>query len=79
MAETPEFTTIARWREISGMGRSKTYELLGTGELRAVKCGASLLIDVPHALTYLRSLPPARIRPRTKPRRRSAPTPGRGP
>jgi hypothetical protein len=69
----PEFAPIPRWREISGMARSKTYEELAAGHLRGVKCGRQLLIDVKHGLEYMRSLPPALIRPRTTPRRHSTP------
>jgi hypothetical protein len=77
MAEPPhlpilaEFAPIPRWREISGMSRSKTYEELGVGHLRGVKCGRQILIDVRHGLEYMRSLPQAEIRPRTTPKRRS--------
>ena len=68
----PEFAPIPVWREISGMGRSKTYEELAAGNLRGVKCGRQVLIDVKHGLEYLRSLPPVQVRPRTTPRRRKA-------
>jgi hypothetical protein len=77
MAEPPhlpilaEFAPIPRWREISGMSRSKTYEELGDGNLRGVKCGRQILIDVRHGLEHMRSLPQAQIRPRTTPKRRS--------
>jgi hypothetical protein len=79
MAEPPhlpilaEFAPIPRWREISGMSRSKTYEELAAGNLRGVKCGRTVLIDVKHGLEYLRALPPVKVRPRAKPRRRSTP------
>jgi hypothetical protein len=66
----PEFATIPMWRELTGMGRSKTYEELGARNLRGVKCGRVVLIDVKHGLEWLRSLPPVVIRPRTTPRRR---------
>jgi hypothetical protein len=70
----PEFATIMMWRELSGMSRSKTYEELGVGHLRGVKCGRVVLIDVRHGLEWLHSLPPAEIRPRTTPRRRGMPS-----
>ena len=69
---TPKFAPEPKWREISGLGRSKNYELFAAGILRGVKVGRRLLIDVEHGLEYLRSLPPAEIRPRTTLRRRSA-------
>jgi hypothetical protein len=59
---SPQFTRIPAWCRISGMSRSATYVELGRGNLRAVKCGNATLIDVPHGLAWLRSLPPAQIR-----------------
>jgi hypothetical protein len=59
---TRKFATIDDWCVISGMSRRVTYEKLGTGDLKAVKLGARTLIDVEAGLTWLRSLPPAKIR-----------------
>lgn len=59
----PAFALIERWCEISGMSRRVTYEELGKGHLRAVKRGASTLVDVQHGIAWLRSLPLAKIRP----------------
>jgi hypothetical protein len=61
------------WCAHSGVGRAKSYEMLAAQQLRAVKNGRSLLIDIEHGLNYLRSLPPAQIRPRTTPKRRCKP------
>jgi hypothetical protein len=69
----PAFGSMRVWCERSGVGRAKSYEMLAARQLRAVKNGRSLLIDIPHGLKFLSSLPPAEIRPRTAPRRRSAP------
>jgi hypothetical protein len=66
-----KFATIARWCEISGMGRSSTYQCLAAGRLRGRKLGKRLLIDVEHGMRMLRSLPPADIRLPNS-RRRSA-------
>lgn len=60
----PARATVAAWCVLSGMSRSTTYEALGAGHLRAVKLGTRVLIDVPHGLAWLNSLPPATIRPR---------------
>jgi hypothetical protein len=46
-----------------GVGISKGYELLGDGELEAVKCGKSLLIKTWTVLRCMRRLPAARIAP----------------
>jgi hypothetical protein len=57
----PEFAPIDRWCEISGMGRTATYQALAADHLRARKVGARVLIDVPHGLRWLRSLPAANV------------------
>ena len=58
----PKYATIIIWCAISGMGRSTTYEALGRGDLRAIKLGTRTLIDVPHGLAWLDSLPAANVR-----------------
>ncbi len=59
----PAYATIPDWCAISGMGRSKTYEALGRGDLRAIKIGNRTLIDVAPGLQWMDSLPQATIRP----------------
>ena len=59
---TPSFATVATWCALSGMGRSSTYEALSRGDLRAIKMGTRTLIDVPHGLSWLDSLPSASVR-----------------
>jgi hypothetical protein len=58
---TPHYATIPDWVTISGMRRTATYEGLGRGNLRAIKLNGRTLIDVPHGLAYLASLPAAQI------------------
>lgn len=58
----PKFAQLPTWLALSGMNRSATYLALGRGDLKAVKAGKTLLIDVEAGLAWLRSLPPARIR-----------------
>ena len=58
----PARATVEGWLTLSGMGRSATYEALGRGDLRAIKLGTRTLIDVPHGLAWLNSLPPATVR-----------------
>jgi excisionase family DNA binding protein len=58
----PAYCTIKRWCEISGLGRSVVYQMLGDGRLRAVKAGNRTLICVQAGLAYLNSLPTATIR-----------------
>ena len=81
-----EFATLSDWLVISGMGRTVTYEALARGDLRAIKLGTRLLIDVPHGLAWLRTRPPANIRlpvtmrkaqqGRSRVSKRHGPTPG---
>gem|GEM_PF-3826800 len=54
---TPKFMTMNDWSRFSGISRSKTYELLSSGELEAVKAGGRTLIDVDQGLGWLSSRP----------------------
>jgi hypothetical protein len=74
MSDVPYFATIARWCELSGMGRRATYDALARGELQARKRGRSTLIDVRAGLEWLRSLPTAQIRMSPQVSRRAART-----
>ena len=60
---TPKFAPLPQWCAISGMSRTATYNALGRGDLKAIKCGCRTLLDVEAGLTWLRSLPPAQVRP----------------
>jgi excisionase family DNA binding protein len=51
--------TISRFCEATGLGRSRVYQLLAAGELRAVRCGARTLIPADEATRFVASLPPA--------------------
>lgn len=66
-ALTPAYAPPARFGVITGLSRRVIYDLLGSGDLRAVKRGATTLIDVQHGLAFLRSLPPAKIKPPRRP------------
>ncbi len=68
----PAYADVQTWETISGISRRVTYELLGSGALRAIKRGKSTLIDVDHGLRYLASLPPAQIKPPRQSARRAA-------
>jgi hypothetical protein len=57
----PKYATIPDWQRISGMRRTSTYQALGRGDLRSIKLGTRVLIDVEAGLTWLASLPPADI------------------
>jgi hypothetical protein len=68
---TPRYASISDWVALSGVSRSVTYEMLGRGELRAVKLGVKTLIDVEHGLVHIASLPPADISVGRNPVRRA--------
>ena len=57
----PKYATIQSWTALSGIGRTKTYEMIGEGKLRAVKAGRRVLIDVEHGLAFMKALPVAVI------------------
>jgi hypothetical protein len=57
-----KFATIDTWIQISGMGRTMTYQWLAAGRLKAKKAGKRLLIDVEDGLREVRALPDAHIR-----------------
>jgi hypothetical protein len=60
-APSPKFASIPHWCALTGMSRTGTYNALGRGDLRAVKCGYRTLIDVEAGLAWLRSLPTAEV------------------
>jgi hypothetical protein len=64
---TPRYASIPRWCEISGLGRTVTYRLLGDGVLKAVKVGRRTLIDVRHGLLWMAALPSAQVAPTSVP------------
>jgi hypothetical protein len=59
----PKYATIPDWQGLSGMRRTSTYEALGRGDLRSIKIGSRVLIDVEAGLAWLASLPAAQIAP----------------
>ncbi len=70
-AITPKYAPLDFCCAISGLGRTRTYELLGDGTLRAIKCGKRLLVDVEFGLGALAAMPAAQIR-RSPPRKQAA-------
>ena len=49
--------SLAEFCQLYGLSRTKTYEEIKSGRLRAVKCGKRTLIIEDDAETFLRSLP----------------------
>lgn len=68
----PIYITIRDWTALTGIGRGKTYDLLSSGTLRAVKAGKRTLIDMATGRAYLASLPTATISPARQPKRMAA-------
>ena len=59
---TPRYAPIQQWCALSGMGRTRTYEEAGNGNIRIIKVGRKSLVDVPHGLAWLDMLPEAKLR-----------------
>jgi hypothetical protein len=57
VTEWPAFATLERWIELSGVSRSRCYELLSSGDLVGRKLNSRVLIDVHAGLAFLDSLP----------------------
>jgi excisionase family DNA binding protein len=55
----PKLISVGKALERYGLGRTKFYELIGSGAIRAVKLGSKTLIDVAQADAYFDSLPRA--------------------
>jgi hypothetical protein len=71
----PAFATLERWIELSGVSRSRCYELMTSGDLICRKLNNRVLVDVHAGLAFLDSLPQPDInsdsRIHRKPRSRS--------
>lgn len=57
----PQFMPIPEACRLLGLSRTELYRKLGTGTLRAKKIGRKTIVDIPHALEWLQSLPDAII------------------
>jgi len=64
----PKFCTYANWVKISGISLTTTYDLLSRGQLRAVKVGKRVLMDVDYGLAWLAAQPRAELNSARKPR-----------
>lgn len=56
----PTFATVNQWIALSGLGRTKVYELIATGDLKTFRVGRRVLIDVEAASAWIRSQPTSR-------------------
>jgi excisionase family DNA binding protein len=66
VVQLPPYLTIKKAYETAGISRSKLYEIVGDGLVRAVKIGTKTLIDTGSLLSYLENLPAAQIKPPSK-------------
>ena len=55
----PEWAPVDVWQVISGWGKTKPYEHVALGNLRAAKFGKRTLIHIPTGLNYIDNLPDA--------------------
>lgn len=60
-SQYPAYETILQWQARTGMSRDGVYKALSRGDLRAVKLGKRVLLDVPHGLAWMATLPTAKI------------------
>jgi hypothetical protein len=72
----PRFVRVREWERLTGMGPRTAQDLVGLGQLKAVRVGRALLIDYRHGIRWLESRPAAVLRPQKRPpSRRSATSP----
>lgn len=62
--------SIPRAGEITGLGRTKIYGLIGDGALTARKCGRRVLVEMASIRAFVASMPAASIRPQAGAKRR---------
>ena len=55
------YATFDQWRQMTGMGRTASYEALVRGDLRAKKVGRRVLIDVEHGLQWIEAQPSVKL------------------
>jgi excisionase family DNA binding protein len=64
---TPLAVTIKEGARLTGMSRTRIYELIGENRLEAVKAGRRTLLRMASLQDYMASLPRAEIRARPAP------------
>ena len=60
MTRVDGFFTVAAFCQWSGLGRTKVYDLIKQGDLRALKCGRRTLITEAEAARWRDALSPLR-------------------
>lgn len=62
----PAFATLPEASRITGLGRTKLYELAAAGRISFKKVGSRTLVDVQSALDFIEAQPVAQLRPSRK-------------
>ena len=63
----PRFAPVRTWCKLSGIGKTRSYELMATGQIPTRKIGSSTLIDIPAGLAWIDSQPAAQLKTKTSP------------
>jgi hypothetical protein len=71
----PRYVRAREWERLTGLGPRTTQDLVGKGELKAIKVGKAMLIDYRYGLEWLGNRPSAQIRPQKRPPPRRRPDP----
>jgi hypothetical protein len=61
---SPKFASMQVWCALSGVSERASYDHIARGDLRAVRLGGALLVDVENGLAWIRTLPPPVIKGR---------------
>ena len=56
-ALAPLTYTVPQLRTVANIGRTKAYELIAEGKLRAMKAGSKTLVDAESVRSFLAGLP----------------------
>jgi excisionase family DNA binding protein len=59
--QQPKYAGIPDTSRILGLGRSKIYELIASGDLTAYKIGRRTLVDLDAAVTWIERQPRAQV------------------
>lgn len=52
-AEYPDVMSVADIRKALGIGRTKAYELVNSGEIKSIKIGSAIRVPKPLLLDYI--------------------------
>ena len=55
-SQRPRYVSVSDWSTMTGIGKTKSFELIKRGKLRTIKLDRKRLIDVEASLAYLDTL-----------------------